>query len=167
MTSGDHCDVYLAAHSSGDLSVNFSVDDWILEAVVKSIVCNTIGEGCAFGGLALLYNCPRTATVKATSDSQATFSEVFEDKARVVTAGEDQTAIYFVKKGELTEYSGGSVKSTGEFVDGSEVRRVGQNECFGEAQLVSKEPPLGSESCHAVAGAPTTFHIVSPSTCGA
>lgn len=158
-----------------------------MEVSVKSIVCNTIGEGCAFGGLALLYNCPRTATVKATTDSQvwgasgiafkqmlqqnatkhqaetlkfldstsifegltkkqklclaeATFSEVFEDKARVVTAGEDQTAIYFVKKGELTEYSGGSVKSTGEFVDGSEVRRLGQNEGFGEAQLVSKEP---------------------------
>ena len=41
-----------------------------MEVSVKSIVCNTIGEGCAFGGLALLYNCPRTATVKATTDSQ-------------------------------------------------------------------------------------------------
>lgn len=158
-----------------------------MEVSVKGIVCNAIGEGCAFGGLALLYNCPRTATVKATSDSQvwgasgtafkqmlqhnatkhqaetlkfldstsifegltkkqkiglaeATFSEVFEDKARVVTAGDLQTAIYFVKKGELKEFSGGSVKSTGEFVDGSEVRRLGQNECVGEAQLVSKEP---------------------------
>ncbi|CAE7527220.1 unnamed protein product, partial [Symbiodinium necroappetens] len=78
-----------------------------MEVSVKGITCNTIGAGCAFGGLALLYNCPRTATVKATADSEAetlkfldsmsifegltkkqktcvaeaTFSEVFEDKA--------------------------------------------------------------------------------------
>lgn len=158
-----------------------------MEVSVKGITCNTIGAGCAFGGLALLYNCPRTATVKATADSEvwgasgiafkeslqqnatkhqaetlkfldsmsifegltkkqktcvaeATFSEVFEDKARVVTAGDMQTAIYFVKKGELAVYSGGHVKSTGEFVDGSEIGRLGPNDCFGESQVVSKEP---------------------------
>ncbi|CAE7168358.1 Pkg21D [Symbiodinium pilosum] len=158
-----------------------------MEVSVKGITCNTIGAGCAFGGLALLYNCPRTATVKATANSEvwgasgvafkqslqqnatkhqaetlkfldamsifegltkkqkncvaeATFSEVFEDKARVVTAGDMQTAIYFVKKGELAVYSGGHVKSTGEFVDGSEIGRLGQNDCFGESQVVSKEP---------------------------
>eukprot|EP00439_Symbiodinium_sp_Y106_P057351 s1665_g8.t1 len=185
-----------------------------MEVSVKGITCNTIGAGCAFGGLALLYNCPRTATVKATADSEvwgasgiafkqslqqnatkhqaetlkfldsmsifegltkkqktcvaeATFSEVFEDKARVVTAGDMQTAIYFVKKGELGVYSGGHVKSTGEFVDGSEIGRLGPNagetkgdpcfqhelsrcefvmldyapqDCFGESQVVSKEP---------------------------
>lgn len=140
-----------------------------MEVSVKGITCNTIGAGCAFGGLALLYNCPRTATVKATADSEvwgadtlkvldsmsifegltkkqktcvaeATFSAVFEDKARVVTAGDMQTAIYFVKKGELAVYSGGHVKSTGEFVDGSEIGRLGPNDCFGESQVVSKEP---------------------------
>ncbi|CAJ1351647.1 unnamed protein product [Effrenium voratum] len=158
-----------------------------MEVSVKSIVCNTIGPGCAFGGLALLYNCPRTATVKTTSESEvwgasgaafkqslqqnatkhqaetlkfldstsifegltlkqklciaeATFAEVFDDKARVVTEGDPQAAIYFVRKGELTEFSGGTVKSTGEFEGGTQVRSLGQNDGFGEAQLIAKEP---------------------------
>ncbi|CAE7506646.1 PRKAR1A, partial [Symbiodinium sp. KB8] len=128
-----------------------------MEVSVKGITCNTIGAGCAFGGLALLYNClgrflaeKRAADEKSlgnlasgiafkeslqqnaetlkfldsmsifegltkkqkTCVAEATFSEVFEDKAaneaphpdipdpaRVVTAGDMQTAIYFVKKG--------------------------------------------------------------------
>lgn len=36
-----------------------------LEVSVNGQVMNTLSPGTAFGGLALLYNCPRTATVKA------------------------------------------------------------------------------------------------------
>ncbi|CAE7632087.1 PRKAR1B, partial [Symbiodinium pilosum] len=36
-----------------------------LEVSVNGSVCNTVSQGQAFGSLALLYNCPRTATVKA------------------------------------------------------------------------------------------------------
>eukprot|EP00931_Biecheleriopsis_adriatica_P025331 TRINITY_DN15587_c0_g2_i1.p1 TRINITY_DN15587_c0_g2~~TRINITY_DN15587_c0_g2_i1.p1 ORF type:complete len:876 (-),score=183.29 TRINITY_DN15587_c0_g2_i1:293-2560(-) len=158
-----------------------------MEVSVAGSVCNTISEGVAFGGLALLYNCPRTASVIATSDSsvwgvsgasfkqilrqnalkhqednlkfldatrvfdgltkrqkacvsEATFAETFENKARVVTAGDLQTAVYFVRKGELQVFSGGHVKSTGEFVDGSEISRLGPGDCFGESQMLSKEP---------------------------
>lgn len=40
-----------------------------LEVSVNGNVVNTLMEGQAFGGLALLYNCPRTATVKALIDA--------------------------------------------------------------------------------------------------
>ncbi|CAJ1368527.1 unnamed protein product [Effrenium voratum] len=42
-----------------------------LEVSVNGNVVNTLVEGQAFGGLALLYNCPRTATVKAMIDAGA------------------------------------------------------------------------------------------------
>lgn len=158
-----------------------------LEVSVNGNVCNTVTEGRAFGGLALLYNCPRTATVRAMEDcgiwgangatfkkalqetaqkhqaenrkfldsirvfdglnakqkdrvSEASFSEVFEANGRVVTAGDSQTAIYFVKKGELIVMKGGQIKSTGELVNGEEVSRLGPGECFGESMMMSDSP---------------------------
>eukprot|EP00933_Yihiella_yeosuensis_P072310 TRINITY_DN8066_c0_g1_i1.p1 TRINITY_DN8066_c0_g1~~TRINITY_DN8066_c0_g1_i1.p1 ORF type:complete len:958 (-),score=231.63 TRINITY_DN8066_c0_g1_i1:233-2836(-) len=157
-----------------------------MEVSVNGNVCNTVTEGRAFGGLALLYNCPRTATVRALDVcgvwgangmtfkkalqetaqkhqaenrkfldsirvfdgltqkqkdrvSESSFQEVFEAGARVVTSGDSQTAIHFVKKGELIVYDGGSVKANGEFVNGKETSRLGPGECFGESMMMSKE----------------------------
>ncbi|CAE7768326.1 PKAR [Symbiodinium sp. CCMP2456] len=45
----------------------FVTDTGTLEVSVNGNVVNTLKEGKAFGGLALLYNCPRTATVQALS----------------------------------------------------------------------------------------------------
>lgn len=157
-----------------------------LEVSVNGNVCNTVTQGKAFGGLALLYNCPRTASVKAIDDcgvwgaNGATFhkvlqenaqkfyaenrafldsirlfdgmtpkqkdrvgeafrTEVFEVNNRVVTAGEAETAIYFVKKGELSVCKGGQVAADGSFAGGQEQSRLGPGDCFGERALVTEE----------------------------
>ncbi|CAE7522504.1 egl-4 [Symbiodinium sp. KB8] len=153
-----------------------------LQVSVNGNVCNTVSEGQAFGSLALLYNCPRTATVKALTrcgvwgangasvhaalrenahthqqdyrqfldsirlfdgltDSQkekaaeSAFKEVFETGARLVTAGEDFAAIYFVKKGELRVMRGGKVMADGTFVDGQVLATLGPGTSLGEALL--------------------------------
>jgi len=153
-----------------------------LQVSVNGNVCNTVSEGQAFGSLALLYNCPRTATVKAVTrcgvwgangaavhaalrenahthqkdyrefldsirlfdgltDSQkekaaeSAFKEVFETGARLVTAGEDFAAIYFVKKGELRVMRGGKVMTDGTFVDGQVLATLGPGTSLGEALL--------------------------------
>lgn len=158
-----------------------------MEVSVNGKVCNTVEKGKAFGGLALLYHCPRTATVRALDtvgvwganggtfhkvlqenaqrhysenrkflDSirlfdglthkqkdrvgEAFFTEVFEGNARVVSEGESQTAIYFVKKGELQVCKGGTVKATGEFIGGEELSRSGPGDCFGESALINNQP---------------------------
>eukprot|EP00930_Biecheleria_cincta_P016959 TRINITY_DN13615_c0_g3_i1.p1 TRINITY_DN13615_c0_g3~~TRINITY_DN13615_c0_g3_i1.p1 ORF type:complete len:864 (+),score=197.52 TRINITY_DN13615_c0_g3_i1:42-2633(+) len=165
----------------------FVIEKGCMEVSIDGLVCNTVGEGSAFGSLALLYDCPRTATVTSTADSkvwaakgttfkkvlqenavnhqaenlkflnatqvfdgltfkqkdklcEAAFSEVFEENSRVLTAGEMQTAIYFVRKGELKVFTGGKVESTGEFVNGTEISRFGPGDCFGESQLLKSEP---------------------------
>ncbi|CAE7821763.1 Prkg1, partial [Symbiodinium sp. CCMP2456] len=153
-----------------------------LQVSVNGNVCNTVSEGQAFGSLALLYNCPRTATVKALTrcgvwgangaavhaalrenahthqqdyrqfldsirlfdgltDSQkekaaeSAFKEVFETGARLVTAGEDFAAIYFVKKGQLRVMRGGKVMADGTFVDGQVLATLGPGTSLGEALL--------------------------------
>lgn len=159
-----------------------------LEVVVNSNVVNTVLPGRAFGGLALLYNCPRTATVRALDDNcgvwgangatfhqvlqenaqrhysenrafldsirlfdgltvkqkdrvgEAFFTEVFEGGARVVTEGDAQTAIYFVKKGELKVCKGGTVKANGEFINGREIQKLGPGDSLGEDAMLSNQP---------------------------
>jgi len=158
-----------------------------LEVSVNGNACNTVQAGKAFGGLALLYNCPRTATVVAKDDcsvwgangstfhkvlqensqkhyaenrkfldsirlfdgltnkqknrvGESFFAEHFEDKQRVVTEGDDSTAVYFVKKGELSVCKGGCVKANGEFVNGNEISRLASGDCFGERAFLKKEP---------------------------
>mmetsp|Transcript_76611 Transcript_76611/g.221445 ORF Transcript_76611/g.221445 Transcript_76611/m.221445 type:complete len:927 (-) Transcript_76611:142-2922(-) len=168
---------------------------------VNDKTMNTLPPGTAFGGLALLYNCPRTATVRALDaccawganghtfhkvlqdnaqkhyaenrkflDSvrlfdgltnkqkdrvgEAFFAEVFDAGSRVVTVGEAATAIYFVKKGELSICQGGQVKANGEFVGGKEVSRLGPGDCFGERALLKQEKldstVLASSRCECV-----------------
>lgn len=46
-----------------------------LQVSVNGQVRNTLALGKAFGGLALLYNCPRTATVTALEDPRAPWGE--------------------------------------------------------------------------------------------
>jgi len=59
-----------------------------LEVSVNGSVHNTLGPGNAFGGLALLYNCPRTASVRALDNcgvwgaSGGTFHKVLQDNAQ-------------------------------------------------------------------------------------
>lgn len=59
-----------------------------MEVSVDGTVCNTLQPGLAFGGLALLYNCPRTATVKALSEvgvwgaNGKTFRQVLQENAQ-------------------------------------------------------------------------------------
>merc|ERR1719270_2357830 len=48
-------------------STFFVVHDGTLSVTVNGNVTNTLSRGMAFGGLALLYQCPRTASVTATS----------------------------------------------------------------------------------------------------
>lgn len=164
----------------------FVVETGKLQVSVNGTACNIVTAGSAFGGLALLYRCPRTATVVALEkcgvwgangrtfqrvlqenaqrhytenrkflDSirlfdglthkqkdrvgEGFFTEVFEANARVVTRGEDHSAIYFVKKGELATYKGGEVMTNGQFNNGEELGRVGPGDCFGERALVSAE----------------------------
>jgi cAMP-dependent protein kinase regulator len=64
----------------GDDGDNFYVvDSGELYVLYNDVVVATIGPGKSFGEIALMYNCPRTATVKAKSDcllwgmSRATF----------------------------------------------------------------------------------------------
>lgn len=59
-----------------------------LEVSVNGCVHNTLGPGSAFGSLALLYNCPRTASVRAIDNcgvwgaSGGTFHRVLQDNAQ-------------------------------------------------------------------------------------
>jgi len=48
----------------------FVINQGTFHVTVNDAVVNTMSTGNAFGGLALLYNCPRTATVKATAASE-------------------------------------------------------------------------------------------------
>mmetsp|Transcript_29891 Transcript_29891/g.86907 ORF Transcript_29891/g.86907 Transcript_29891/m.86907 type:complete len:936 (+) Transcript_29891:94-2901(+) len=157
-----------------------------VQVSVNGQVMNTLAEGRAFGGLALLYHCPRTATVKAVDScgvwganggtfhkvlqenaqkhsaenrkfldsirlfdgltnkqkdrvAEVFFTEVFEAGARVTTEGDTSSAIYFVKKGELSICKGGTVKASGEFVDGREISRLGPGDCFGERAMLHND----------------------------
>eukprot|EP00403_Amphidinium_massartii_P032337 CAMPEP_0178445562 /NCGR_PEP_ID=MMETSP0689_2-20121128/40253_1 /TAXON_ID=160604 /ORGANISM="Amphidinium massartii, Strain CS-259" /LENGTH=1263 /DNA_ID=CAMNT_0020070161 /DNA_START=66 /DNA_END=3857 /DNA_ORIENTATION=+ len=46
----------------------FAAQSGTLEVSVNNKVCNTVSKGTAFGGRAMLYKCPRTATIKALED---------------------------------------------------------------------------------------------------
>jgi len=66
----------------------FVTQQGTLEVSVNGSVYNTLAAGKAFGGLALLYNCPRTATVRALDTcgvwgaNGGTFHKVLQDNAQ-------------------------------------------------------------------------------------
>jgi len=73
----------------GDVGTTFFVTHaGTMEVSVGGRVVNTMNRGRAFGGLALLYNCPRTASVTSTTASSAwganggTFHKVLQENAK-------------------------------------------------------------------------------------
>mmetsp|Transcript_134223 Transcript_134223/g.233219 ORF Transcript_134223/g.233219 Transcript_134223/m.233219 type:complete len:926 (+) Transcript_134223:259-3036(+) len=73
----------------GDVGTTFFVThEGQMEVSVNNKVVNTMSRGRAFGGLALLYNCPRTASVTSMSASSAwgangdTFHKVLQENAK-------------------------------------------------------------------------------------
>lgn len=66
----------------------FVTQQGTLEVSVNGSVYNTLAAGKAFGGLALLYNCPRTATVRALDTcgvwgaNGGTFHKVLQDNSQ-------------------------------------------------------------------------------------
>lgn len=66
----------------------FVVEKGSLSVSVNGKVLNKLGEGSSFGGLALLYQCPRTASVTTSSTTRcwgasgATFKKVLQDNAQ-------------------------------------------------------------------------------------
>lgn len=70
----------------------FVVHEGTLSVTVDRHVTNTVTRGMAFGGLALLYHCPRTASVTAASPtgcwgaSGAALAKVLQEKARATYA---------------------------------------------------------------------------------
>mmetsp|Transcript_85594 Transcript_85594/g.133806 ORF Transcript_85594/g.133806 Transcript_85594/m.133806 type:complete len:925 (+) Transcript_85594:57-2831(+) len=171
----------------GDVGTTFFVThEGTMEVSVNGQVVNTIARARAFGGLALLYNCPRTASVTAKAKSSAwgangaTFHKVLQDNAkknyaenrrfldsiklfeglsvkqkdrvgesfitevvdsgdRVVTEGEQATAMYFVKKGTLRVLAGAKIAAGGSAQGGTEIANIGSGEVFGERALLYNE----------------------------
>lgn len=73
----------------GDVGTTFFVThEGTMEVSVNGRVVNTMNRGRAFGGLALLYNCPRTSSVISTTKSAAwganggTFHMVLQENAK-------------------------------------------------------------------------------------
>lgn len=73
----------------GDSGTTFFVThEGTMEVCVNGRVVNTMQRGRGFGGLALLYNCPRTASVTATTACSAwgangeTFHKVLQENAK-------------------------------------------------------------------------------------
>jgi CRP-like cAMP-binding protein len=64
------------------------IEDGTVEVSVDGSVRNTLGRGTSFGGISLLYNCPRTASVKASTKvslwgaSGVTFQKVLKENAK-------------------------------------------------------------------------------------
>jgi cGMP-dependent protein kinase len=162
----------------------FVVNEGKLRVEISGKVVNTLVSGKAFGGLALLYKCPRTASVTAVERSGCwgadggVFKQVLQDNAqrqyaenremmermslfdglsgnqkdvvcasfsmesvdagqRVVTEGEANNTLYFLKRGELSVCNGGKVLPSGKLEGAREVDKVRQGEWFGE---ISGEP---------------------------
>jgi len=69
-------------------STFFVIESGTLEVSLNGTPCNTLAKGTAFGAISLLYNCPRTASVKAVSDcgvwgtSGPTFHTVMKENSQ-------------------------------------------------------------------------------------
>jgi len=75
--------------TQGEAASRFVViQDGTMEVSVNGSVRNTLPKGTSFGGISLLYNCPRTASVKACTNvalwgaSGATFQKVLKENAQ-------------------------------------------------------------------------------------
>uniref|UniRef100_A0A7S4RK42 cGMP-dependent protein kinase n=1 Tax=Alexandrium monilatum TaxID=311494 RepID=A0A7S4RK42_9DINO len=70
----------------------------------------------------------------------ALVAECFGPGARVVTEGEAPSAMYFVRRGELSVVRGGRVDDSGAFKGGEKVSNLCAGSCFGERAALSGEP---------------------------
>jgi cGMP-dependent protein kinase len=146
---------------------------------VGGTAAKNLGPGSAFGGISLLYNCARTATITAKSaatlwgvdgevfrrilkehsqksaaenrkfldslqifgglDSTqkdrigelALYSEAHEAGSRVFVDGEDASALYFLKSGDMTEWKGSAVGADGKISGGTKVAQYSNGDVFG------------------------------------
>lgn len=80
-TFGSH--LYVISHGVCEVTVSVAAD------TVK-----TLGPGCAFGELAILYNCARTATVKAVTDVRVWVLDRKMFQAIMLKTGKDRRNQY-------------------------------------------------------------------------
>eukprot|EP00913_Durusdinium_trenchii_P011563 g10857.t1 len=118
------------------------------------------GPGFAFGEMALLYTCPRSATITAQDDSEdqiCSLAEVleeeeFDDDEAIVEQGEKDDKMFILRNGQAVACIAGE---KGEI----EVKQYSKGEYFGEIALLSGQPRKAS--VYAV-GKATCFYITRP-----
>ncbi|EFJ42034.1 hypothetical protein VOLCADRAFT_97912 [Volvox carteri f. nagariensis] len=87
---------------------------------------NTKERGDVFGEISLMYDCPRSATVAATTDASVW---VLEPGCDVIVEGGLGDKFYVIKEGEAQVLQGGK-----------EVNRLFRSDFFGEQALLQDEP---------------------------
>ncbi|KAA8584135.1 hypothetical protein FQN60_015343 [Etheostoma spectabile] len=113
--------------------------DGLLEVIQNGKLLGEMRPGTAFGELAILYNCKRTATVKAVSQShiwaldRQTFQTIM---MRTTKARHEETIL---KKGSILFERVVVTQSTEGLAEPQEIKTLGVGDYFGEKALISED----------------------------
>merc|ERR1712139_65062 len=118
----------------------FIIEKGVLDCIIKidgtDKVVKTCEAGDVFGELALLYNCPRAASVEAREkcvlwqlDRDALKSEEFPDGAVICKEGDVGDTFYIIEEGAASASKGGA-----------EVMSYSPGDYFGELALLRNQP---------------------------